>query len=113
MAYNVEASTEKLINNAKQKGSITIDEINQYSKIGYTLVGVSTTSAEFIRNKVYSRVYAVVNDYLSNPEGYETLTLENVSKEQLNEYASQGYTLISRSETNAEFIRKQVNVLKK
>ena len=29
MAYNVEASTEKLINNAKQKGSITIDEINK------------------------------------------------------------------------------------
>lgn len=93
--------------------NITVEGINQYSNLGYTVVGVSETSAELIRNRAFIKPYSVLNGYISNPENYEELIAEDITFEEANEYVKQGYTLISRSDTNAVFIRKQENILKK
>ena len=54
-----------------------------------------------------------VNDYINHPEKYETLTVNDVTFEKMNEYAKRGYILVSRSATSAFFIREKANVIKK
>lgn len=49
----------------------------------------------------------LIEDYISHPEKYEVLTVENTTYEQDLEYSRQGYVLVGRSETSSQFIREK------
>ena len=77
MAYNVGASTEKLINSAKQKGSITIDEINK-------LLEDTNFDLEQIDNlydALESLNVKIIYGTSKNKDDYSIMQVENINEE--------------------------------
>lgn len=77
MAYSVEASTEKLINSAKQKGSITIDEINK-------LLEDTNFDLEQIDNlydALESLNIKIIYGTSKNKDDYSIMQVENINEE--------------------------------